>query len=286
MQENHPVPIGPIKTRARILSLRFFGRLLAAALALYVFQYVLNLVISLADMMIFGTSTEVTVVGINVSVTYEVFRLLATMLWAPIALGVSGFYLGAARGEPGRFADIFSWISDKEKRRISVKYGVFQIVFGLITFPLQTLPVYYLYEKLQEFVANAQTSLSVNTSSLVTRETSMALVMILIYALVSLPFLALPYVLCDLYKRGFGKCFRYSTRLMLNFVPRFVLFALSFALWILFGSFIIVLLIFFVVYFRVALVSLIDYLRVGTAREPYFAEEEKPDDSDEEERFS
>ena len=53
-----------------------------------------------------------------------------------------------------------------------------------------------------------------------------------------------------------------------------ILFVISFAIWVFIGSFIFVLLIFLAVYFRVALASLIDYLRVGTAREPYFTEED------------
>ena len=274
MSENHSVPIGPIKARARFLSLRYFWRLLAAALALYVFQYVINLAVMLADYAVFGTAAEITVAGINISISYEVLRLLATLLWAPVSLGVSAYYLGAARGDPGKFTDIFSWMGDSEKRRAALKFGLFQIVFGALTFPLSTMPIYYLNDKLREFMETAQTSLSVDTSMLATREIYMALVMLLIYALLSLPFLALPYVLCDLYKRGFWKCFRYSTRLMLNFAPRMILFVISFAIWVFIGSFIFVLLIFLAVYFRVALASLIDYLRVGTAREPYFTEED------------
>ena len=261
--------------RARVLSLRFFWRLLAAALALYIFQYVLNLAVSLTDFAIFGVSTEISVMGIKVSVSYEIIRLLTAFLWAPFALGVSEYYLGAARGDTGKFSEIFSWISEPEKRRMALKYSIFQIVFGTLTFPISSLPIYYLNERLQDFLQEAQTSLTVNTSMLMTREAYMALVMLLIYALISLPFLALPYVICDLYRLGFRKCLRYSTRLVLNFAPRIIFFILSFALWLLIGSFIIVLLIFLVVYFRVALVSFLDCLRVGTAREPYFAEEEK-----------
>ena len=275
MNENRNVPIGPIKTRARVLSLRFFWRLLAAALALYIFQYVLNLAVSLADFAIFGVTTEITIMGIGVSVSYEIIRLLTAFLWAPFALGVSAYYLGAARGDPGRFGDIFSWISEPDKRRASMKYGLFQVIFGALTFPISSLPIYYFNEQLEKFMTEAQTSLTVNTSTLMTREAYMALVLLLIYAMVSLPFLALPYVLCDLHRLGFRKCLRYSTRLILNFAPRIIFFVLSFALWLLIGSFIFILLIFLVVFFRVALVSLLDYLRVGTAREPYFAEEDE-----------
>ena len=117
-----------------------------------------------------------------------------------------------------------------------------------------------------------QTALVPNTSLLVSREVLMSLVVLLIYELVSLPFFALPYLLADLYPYGFRKSLRYSVRLMLSILPTFLLFSVSFLLWFVAGAFLIFLVLFAALYFRVAAITLLDQVRAAGARPPYYGE--------------
>ena len=265
-------PFGAIKARARYLSFRFLWRLLAAALVLTGFQMVLSLVLSFLDAAIFADRTAVTLFGTVFSLSYAVMELFAFFLTAPVTLGVAAYFQGAARGETGSFGDIFQWISDKKRRRAAFSYALFQIVFQAVTFPIHMIPLYIISDKLDAFLLNVQTTLVADTSMLLGKEVMMSLVALLLYELLSLPFFALPYLLADLYPHGFWKSFRYSVRLMLQILPVFLLFSLSFVLWIAAGFFLIFLLLFAAIYFRVASITLLDMARASLARPPYYGE--------------
>ena len=265
-------PFGAMKVRARYLCFRFLWRLLAAALVLYVFQMVLSLALSFLDAAVFGEKTAVTLFGTTFSLSYAVLELLAIFLTAPLSLGIAACFQNAARGDPGSFADIFLWFGEKKRRRAALSYALFQIAFQAVTFPIRTIPLYIISDRLDAFLIDMQTTLVPNTSILISREVLMSLVVLLIYELVSLPFFALPYLLADLYPYGFRKSLRYSVRLMLAILPTFLLFSLSFLLWFAAGAFLIFLVIFAALYFRVAAITLLDQVRAAGARPPYYGE--------------
>lgn len=265
-------PFGAMKARARYLSFRFLWRLLAAALALYGFQLILSLVLSFLDAAIFGERTAVTLFGTAFSLSFALMELPALFLTAPLSLGVAACFQNVARGEPGSFGDIFLWFGEKKRRRAAFSYALFQIVFQAATFPIRSIPLYIISDRLDEFLLDMQTTLVPNTSLLVSREVLMSLVVLLIYELVSLPFFALPYLLADLYPYGFRKSLRYSVRLMLSILPTFLLFSVSFLLWFVAGAFLIFLVLFAALYFRVAAITLLDQVRAAGARPPYYGE--------------
>lgn len=265
-------PFGVMKARARYLSFRFLWRLLAAALVLYAFQMILSLVLSFADAAVFGERTAVTLFGTTFSLSFAVLELLALFLTAPVSLGVAAYFQNAARGETGSFGDIFLWIGERKRRRAALSYALFQVAFQAVTFPIRMIPLYIISDRLDMFLYDMQTTLVPDTSILVSREVLMSLVVLLIYELVSLPFFALPYLLADLYPYGFRKSLRYSVKLMLAILPTFLLFSVSFLLWLVAGAFLFFLVIFAAIYFRIAAITLLDQVRAAGARPPYYGE--------------
>ena len=265
-------PFGAMKARARYLSFRFLWRLLAAALVLYGFPLLVGMVLSFADAAVFGDRFAVTLFGTTFSLSFVVMEHLSLLLTAPVALGVAAYFQNAARGDPGSFGDIFLWVGEKKRRRAALSYALFQIVFQAATFVIRTVPLYIISDRMDAFLLDMQTTLTADASLLFSREVYMSLVALLIYGFLSLPFFALPYLLADLYPYGFRKSLRYSVRLMLSILPTFLLFSLSFIFWFVAGAFLIFLVIFAAIYFRVAAITLLDQVRAAGARTPYYGE--------------
>lgn len=272
MTENRPMsPLGHIKARARFLSLRYLWRLFAAALALFAIQMGLSMAISAIDVVMLGDKTQVTIFGLEISLSFEILYLLGQILLAPMELGVCGYFLRGSRGDPGSFAGIFAWYAKREKVKVALHYGIWQFVFHAVTFPLGTLPVYYMNRELDRMLVEATNAgLFTQNITMDSRGIYMSLILLAIYGLVSLPFMALPYMLCDLGNRGFFKCVRYSVKLMLAVLPQYLLLLLGFIPWVLAGSCLLFIYVFLVVYYRMATICLIDYTRSNMTREPYY----------------
>lgn len=272
MTENRPMsPLGHIKARARFLSLRYLWRLLAAALALFAIQLGLSLVISTLDWILVGEGTQITLFGMELSLSFEILYLLAQMLLAPLELGVASYYLRGSRGDPGSIAGPFLWYGNRNKLKIAGKYSLWQLGFRVVTFPIGVMPIYYLNQELDRILMEATNAgLFVESVAVDTRGISMALVLLALYGLVSLPFTALPYMLCDIGNRGLFKCVKYSVKLMLAILPQYLLLLVGFIPWVLAGSCIVFIYVFLVVYYRLATICLIDYARSNMTREPYY----------------
>ncbi|MBR5868549.1 MAG: hypothetical protein IKZ21_03825 [Clostridia bacterium] len=223
------------------------------------------------DWILVGERTQITVLGMELSLSFEIMYLLAQMLLAPLELGVASYYLRGSRGDPGSMAGPFLWYAKRDKLKIAGKYSLWQLGFRIVTFPIGVLPIYYLNQELDRVLAEATNAgLFVETIAVDTRGISMALVLLAIFGLVSLPFAALPYMLCDIGNRGLFKCVKYSVKLMLSILPQYLLLLAGFIPWILAGSCLFFIYIFLVVYYRLATVCLMDYARSNIAREPYY----------------
>ena len=272
MTENRPMsPLGHIKARARFLSLRYLWRLLAAALALFAVQMGISMVLSALDLLLVGNRTQVSLFGMEISLSFEIAYLLAQILLAPLELGVAWYFLRGSRGEPGPFLGIFSWYARRDRLKVAGKFALWQLGFDVITFPIGVLPVYYMNQEMDRLLVEAgKAGLFVENIPVDTRGISMALILLAICGLVSLPFAALPYILCDVGHRGFFKCLKYSVKLMLSILPQYFLLLVSFIPWVLAGSCLLFVYVFLVVYYRMATVCFMDYTRSNMTREPYY----------------
>ena len=272
MTENRPMsPNGHIKARARFLSLRYVWRLFAAALALFAIQFVLVQAISVGDWILFGNKTLVRIGEMDLSVSYEILALLGQLPLAPLELGVCAFFLRGSRGDPGSFGSIFRWYAKGEKLQIAVKYALGKAAFQVVTFPIGVLPIYTMRNEMNGALAEAsKAGLFTDQLAIDPKTTYMMLILLAIYGLVSLPFVALPYMLCDLGKHGFFKCVKYSAKILFATLPQFLLLLVSFLPLILASSCLFMLIPFALVYCRMATICFFDYYRSNMTREPFF----------------
>jgi len=256
-------PMGQIKARARFVSLHSLWPILLALTIQCVLGNLFNIALSLADYQLFGTATEISILEMPFSVTYEVSNILLQLVLAPLSLGVIEFIQKLGRGLNASLGEIFSLVGDPYKRKIALLFSGWRIIFLTVTFPIRVIPLSYLSNQLTAFVQKINDGQAVTASALSTREVYIALVVLLIYGLICLPFLALPYVLTDQSRFGFFKCFRWSLHIMINHIPHFLLFLFSFIPFLVISSCLIILFLFLAVYFKVALAIFIDSIRRG-----------------------
>lgn len=209
------------------------------------------------------------IAGFNVYYAFIAITLIGEIMLIPLKLGVAEFILGLVRRKSPKIADIFLWYSDGEKLRRVLSYWGWTVFLSLVSIPLVTVPSDYLLGVVNDITAEAAAQLSGGAQQVVLpagfiNNTNILLSVgaILLYGIITVRLIAVPYVVADGRERNAFKAAVTSWKLMKGHFFEYIVFVLSFFLWgvgMVFTSFILA--IYFVPYFRLSQLIFIEYAR-------------------------
>lgn len=268
--KTEPINIKEVKGRARVSAVRFLWRLIIAAFSLESLILLMNTVIALLDDAVFGDKYALKLWGVEFSLSTELMTIVSLFILTPITLGVTQYILSIARQTPLKVAAIFEWAGDPVKISAAMKYAVWQAVFSVITFPIGRLSLYALSSNtnlvMEAYESGAQT---LDISQFNGYEILIPAAGFFLYLLLLVPFAAIPYIIVDHPKMSIIKAARYSVRVMIKYIGSFFLLVMSFAPWALISSFLILVGIYLVIFFKVSIAVFIDKARANNTRIPF-----------------
>ena len=216
-----------------------------------------------------GLSLTVKVWVYAFDLTAALLSLLGNALLLPLTLGVTEFLMKAFRRSGPRVADVFLWYADGVHWKLVLEYYVYAVLIGLIAIPLYAVPANWLMETINavttdfgQQMTNGVLSPVIHWSLVNFRAVGVSLLLMLLYAFLSVRLFLTPYYFLDHPEIGPFEAAGRSWRAMRAHTWEFILLILSFIGWFLICTVTMFLTAFYLVpYLRMTLTIYSEYAR-------------------------
>jgi uncharacterized membrane protein len=167
-----------------------------------------------------------------------VFGIIGSVFSMPLILGSKEYLLAAARLKKAKVTDIFLWYADSDRIKASLSYFGWMLIYSIFSFLMQSVTSFYIVNQIQEVISDASEQLvsgaehiAFNLSLLDYRGILVSAGISILFLILSVRFILIPYLMADDLKLNSFKAAGMSWKIMRGHTVEYIVLFISFAGW-------------------------------------------------------